>query len=261
MFFAKTLLSGGMSLLLRVLTLACVAIGVALSANDCDSEFVCPKLSGSFADPCTCRRFYQCHGGTPHKSFCPSPLYWDDVKKLCTYKSEATCGPVEAGKGDKGGKGDDDDEESGERAAKCDKDACSLPFCFCSKSGTEAPYHSQGGKPPQFVLLTLDGAINNNNFGLFRDALNVSSDIRATFFVEHNYCDYYQVEQLYNAGHEIALMSVRGKKMQDAGVQEWKKEINSQRNILQVIRLVYFDKQINTVIPKSSSERSIETTA
>ena len=47
------------------------------------------------------RRFYRCDDGHPFQSFCPAGLHWDDVRKFCTYKNEAVCGPVEAPKKDK----------------------------------------------------------------------------------------------------------------------------------------------------------------
>ena len=68
---------------------------LAASAEDDDcEEFECVVKDGSFADPCTCRRYYQCVDFRPITSFCPSGLYWDDIKKFCTYKNEAVCGPV-----------------------------------------------------------------------------------------------------------------------------------------------------------------------
>ena len=57
-----------------------------------------------------------------------------------------------------------------------------------------------------------DGAVNNNNFFLFRDFLNVSDKIRATFFIEHEYCDYYNVEQLYVAGRRAIAIAYRIRK-------------------------------------------------
>ncbi len=212
-----------------ILLLGLSSLGLA-DDEDCEKEFVCPKLSGSFADPCTCRRFYKCHGGNAHRSFCPSPLYWDDLKKFCTYKNEVTCGPIKDEDRKKKDKVKDDDPE---RAPKCDKEVCQLPFCFCSRTGFEAPV-PEAQELPQFILLTLDGAINNNNYYLFRDLFNISDKIRATFFIENNYCDYYQVEQLYVEGHEIGLMSVTGRSLQEATKEEWAKEIRSLRNILQV---------------------------
>ena len=40
------------------------------------------------------RRFYKCDDGHAFRSFCPTGLHWDDVRKFCTYKDQAVCGPV-----------------------------------------------------------------------------------------------------------------------------------------------------------------------
>ena len=69
---------------------------------------------------------------------------------------------------------------------------------------------------PHFVLLMIDGAVNANNFKYYDDlfynydnksAVESSSPLKATFFIEHEYCDYYMVEKLFVDGHEIALSS------------------------------------------------------
>uniref|UniRef100_A0A1A9WPM0 Chitin-binding type-2 domain-containing protein n=1 Tax=Glossina brevipalpis TaxID=37001 RepID=A0A1A9WPM0_9MUSC len=59
-------------------------------------EFQCPSniANGNYADPVTCRRFYQCVDGFPYLNRCPSGLYFDDVQKFCTFKDEAKCGPL-----------------------------------------------------------------------------------------------------------------------------------------------------------------------
>lgn len=87
-----------------------------------DEEFRCPEGqgNGNFADPATCRRFYQviawftlssacydsnswlsyflfwkCVDGYPYLNRCPSGLHFDDISKFCTFKNEARCGPIE----------------------------------------------------------------------------------------------------------------------------------------------------------------------
>ncbi len=109
-----------------------------------------------------------------------------------------------------------------------------LPFCYCSRKGIDPPTgkDSDPKQLPQFVLLTLDGAVNNNNYFLYRDLFNVSEKLRATFFLEHQYCDYYNVERLYVEGHEMAILSVRGRSMQEASTEEWAREIRSMRRIM-----------------------------
>lgn len=61
-----------------------------------EEEFQCPQATGNgnFADPATCRRFYQCVDGYPYVNRCPSGLYFDDISKYCTFKNEARCGPI-----------------------------------------------------------------------------------------------------------------------------------------------------------------------
>lgn len=91
-----------------------------------DEEFTCPEGqgNGNFADPATCRRFYQvinylafyfilkinsqlksfsvecqqCVDGYPYLNRCPSGLHFDDISKFCTFKNEARCGPIATSK-------------------------------------------------------------------------------------------------------------------------------------------------------------------
>jgi hypothetical protein len=35
-------------------------------------KYKCPQQSGSYADPCECRRFYKCDHGVPTRLLCPS---------------------------------------------------------------------------------------------------------------------------------------------------------------------------------------------
>jgi len=79
--------------------------------------------------------------------------------------------------------------------------SCTLPFCFCSPTGTDPPLENTT-KLPQFILITIDGAVNTNNFDLFQKVLheNVEFPILSTFFIEHGYSDYYLVEKLYAQG-------------------------------------------------------------
>lgn len=61
-----------------------------------DEEYKCPidVGNGNYADPVTCKRFYQCVDGYPYLNRCPSGLYFDDINKYCTFKDEARCGPI-----------------------------------------------------------------------------------------------------------------------------------------------------------------------
>merc|ERR1719495_778651 len=113
---------------------------VTVSRGDDDDcpDFECPSADGSFADPCTCRRYFTCVGHHPYKSICPSGLYWDDVRKYCTYKDEAVCGPVATTVAPS-------TTESPDKAETCDTAECKLPYCHCSPDGTLIP----GGLKPE----------------------------------------------------------------------------------------------------------------
>ncbi len=141
---------------------------------------------------------------------CLTGLYFDDVLKYCTYKDEAQCGPVEVKK--------KVEIDPATRAPKCPRDpeVCQLAnYCYCSKKGDLAPSQDLENVP-QFVLLMVDGAINANNYKYYEDLFTKydnksevenSLPLKATFFIEHEYCDYYMVEKLHVLGHEIALSS------------------------------------------------------
>ncbi len=86
----------------------------------------------------------------------------------------------------------------------CDKDACQLPFCYCSYSGSVGPAAGVDRKfLPQMVVMTFDGAVNTNNWPLY-DALlkkkhgkNGKCPLRGTFFVRNDYNNYQMIEDLY----------------------------------------------------------------
>lgn len=193
-------------------------------------EFVCPEDNGNFADPCQCRRFYICASGIPTKSLCPTGLYWDDVKLFCNFKDQATCGPVERKK-----------KVDVPLIPKCDPAACQLPYCFCSKSGDVGPLgaDAQTKDIPQVVALMFDGAINTNNFNLYKSLLSIKRNnnsnecsVRGTFFMLHNYNNYHQTEYFYSKGHEIAISSVTGESLQYSNESDWRLELTRMREML-----------------------------
>lgn len=68
---------------------------------------------------------------------------------------------------------------------------------------------------PQMILLTFDDAINLENWDLYTkeiftpDRKNSNGcEIKATFFVSHQYTNYQQTQILWNEGHEIAVHSI-----------------------------------------------------
>ncbi|XP_031350158.1 uncharacterized protein LOC116175912 isoform X2 [Photinus pyralis] len=99
-----------------------------------DEEFTCPEGlgNGNYADPQTCRRFYQCVDGYPYLNRCPSGLRFDDISKFCTFPNEARCGPIIPTPAPS-------TEPPIDLAVKCNPEECLLPECFCSKDGTNIP--------------------------------------------------------------------------------------------------------------------------
>jgi len=198
--------------------------------EECD-DFECPASDGSFADPCTCRRYYTCVGHFPYRSNCPSGLYWDDVRKYCTYKDEAVCGPVAATPAPV-------TTEAPDKADTCDTSECQLPYCHCSTDGTLIPGGLTKEETPQMVLLMLDGAVNTNNYlyykRLFRGRTNPNKcDVKGTFFITHHYSDYYQIQKLRSKGHEFAVGSISDDKdLSLKNYTAWVNEMVGMREIL-----------------------------
>lgn len=97
-------------------------------------------------------------------------------------------------------------------AAKCRKDVCLLPDCYCG--GKDIPNDLEVETVPQIVLLTFDDSVNDLNKGLYADLFEKGRvnpngcPISATFYVSHEWTDYSQVQNLYSTGHEIASHTV-----------------------------------------------------
>ncbi|XP_057377397.1 LOW QUALITY PROTEIN: chitin deacetylase 1-like [Daphnia carinata] len=195
-------------------------------------DYVCPGSSGNYADPKSCRRFYQCVEGHPFLSRCPSSLYFDDIQKLCTFKNEAVCGPVATTPAPL-------IVEEVDRARKCDPANCELPNCFCSSDGTQVPGGLNPKEIPQMVLISMSDTVNSNNYvdfhKVFEKRLNPNGcPIFGTFFVAHEFSNYQNIQQLHHEGHEIATYSISHRKNFDTlGYDEWVQEQIGMREILQ----------------------------
>nr|XP_022914544.1 uncharacterized protein LOC111425024 [Onthophagus taurus] len=197
-------------------------------------EFECPQGvgNGNFADPQTCRRFYQCVDGYPYVNRCPSGLYFDDISKFCTFKNEARCGPIATTPAPI-------TEPPTDLATKCDLSECQLPYCFCSKDGTIIPGGFDAEDTPQMILLTFDGAVNLNNYDHYRKVFNKKRfnpngcAIKGTFFISHEYSNYHMIQELASEGHEIATETISLQQgLQDKGYEEWVGEMIGMREIL-----------------------------
>lgn len=120
-------------------------------------------------------------------------------------------------------------------ATKCDNRICQLPDCKCGDTLTPA-----GLDPkviPQVVLLTFDDAVNDLNWEIYEELFNGRSNpngcpILATFYVSHEWTDYGQVQTLYSRGHEMASHSITHSFGEKFSKSQWFKEINGQREIL-----------------------------
>lgn len=133
-------------------------------------------------------------------------------------------------------------ESDPNRAPLCDPESCTLPDCFCSEDGTGIPANLDVKKVPQMIMITFDDAINNNNIELYNTMFDGSRknpngcDIKASFFVSHQYCNYSAVQEIHRQGHEIAVHSITHNNNETfwskASVDDWAKEMAGARLII-----------------------------
>ncbi|KAL7030634.1 hypothetical protein ACKWTF_006734 [Chironomus riparius] len=121
-------------------------------------------------------------------------------------------------------------------AAKCRKDVCLLPDCYCG--GKDIPGKLPLDETPQLVLITFEDSVNDVHNKVFEMLFNSSRknpngcEIRATFFISHEWTDYGLVQDLYADGHEIASHSVSHSFGEQFSLKKWAREIAGQREIL-----------------------------
>ncbi|XP_070142619.1 uncharacterized protein Cda5 isoform X5 [Drosophila kikkawai] len=121
-------------------------------------------------------------------------------------------------------------------AAKCRKDVCLLPDCYCG--GRDIPGDLPVESIPQIVLLTFDDSVNDLNKQLYTDLFEKGRvnpngcPITATFYVSHEWTDYSQVQNLYADGHEMASHTVSHSFGEQFSQKKWTREIAGQREIL-----------------------------
>ncbi|GBP42083.1 hypothetical protein EVAR_29438_1 [Eumeta japonica] len=121
-------------------------------------------------------------------------------------------------------------------AAKCRKDVCLLPDCYCG--GKDIPGDLPVESVPQIVLLTFDDSVNDLNKGLYADLFEKGRvnpngcPIAATFYVSHEWTDYSQVQNLYAAGHEMASHTISHSFGEQFSQKKWNREVGGQREIL-----------------------------
>merc|ERR1712142_351242 len=128
------------------------------------------------------------------------------------------------------------------RADECNPSLCSLPHCYCSVSGTDVPGGLDPQDVPQMILLTFDDAINNNNMEIYEQIFDGGlknpngCDIKATFFVSHQFNNYSMVQELHRRGHEMAAHSIthdNDESYWDNGTEStWAAEMGGVRDML-----------------------------
>ncbi|GAB6023473.1 Cytidine deaminase 5 [Chamberlinius hualienensis] len=123
-------------------------------------------------------------------------------------------------------------------AKQCDPSVCLLPHCYCG--GNKIPGGLSPSDVPQMVVLTFDDSVNEINYGFYSSFLANRNNpngcpISATFYVSHEWTDHAKVNQLYNAGHEIASHSISHSDGASFTRDRWTKEIDGQRRILSAL--------------------------
>ncbi|ERL83741.1 hypothetical protein D910_00957, partial [Dendroctonus ponderosae] len=109
--------------------------------------------------------------------------------------------------------------------------------------GTQIPGHLARHDVPQMVLVTFEDSINDENIDFYKQIfsgkyLNPNNcPIAATFFVSHQYNNYFFTQKLWNHGHEIAVHSISHKLPEEwwaenATIEDWFDEMVGQANIL-----------------------------
>ncbi|ELT99863.1 hypothetical protein CAPTEDRAFT_161915 [Capitella teleta] len=116
----------------------------------------------------------------------------------------------------------------------CDPKKCGLPDCFCS--GWAIPGGLKQSQVPQMVVLTFQNAVNNLNYEryvkLFHNRMNPNGCPRTgSFYVSHNYTNYWQVQSLFSKRHEIAVNSVSSPRP-PLPKDQWYAQIQSEKDIL-----------------------------
>ncbi|KAL9928645.1 chitin deacetylase-like 5 [Glossina fuscipes fuscipes] len=122
-------------------------------------------------------------------------------------------------------------------AAKCRKDVCLLPDCFCG--GKEIPGNLNVSEVPQIVLITFDDAVSTLNINLYEELFNNDTrknpngcPIRATFYVSHEWTNYGMIQDLYADGHELASHTISHSFGEQFSQKKWTREVAGQREIL-----------------------------
>jgi len=110
------------------------------------------------------------------------------------------------------------------------------PACVVPVS-TNPPASIAPSRPPQMMLLTFDDSVNQSSYDLVQAALtnhwNPNGDpIQATFFVLTDSSDYWLLQKLHAAGHEIAVHTMTHTTGAGTDLLTWRREIEGCRHTL-----------------------------
>ncbi|KAH9516648.1 Cda4p, variant 2 [Dermatophagoides farinae] len=217
------------------------------SHGNSGADFTCPKSDGLFADPNNCRKFNLCGNWRSWSQTCPPSLYFDAKLKYCTFKTDQlTCGPI-----DEAEVRAEERELSQDALPPCVLDDCRLPNCFCTNDGTLIPANIPPSQTPQMVLISFSGALNDLVYDHYRRVLGYGNrfnsqqsrrnpngcGIRATFFINHEYSNYAQIQWFAAQGHEMAVHSITHRQPETwwtdhANYSEWAEEMIGMREIM-----------------------------
>ncbi|TMW45108.1 hypothetical protein DOY81_009812, partial [Sarcophaga bullata] len=109
-------------------------------------------------------------------------------------------------------------------AEPCSQEKCQPPNCRCSgMTLPKAEFKGHEKEIPQFITVTFDDAVTGLNYLQYQELFNNLKnpdhcEVKATFYVSHEYTDYTKLNALYNEGHEIALHSIT----HGAGTEYWR---------------------------------------
>jgi len=145
-------------------------------------------------------------------------------------------------------------------AFECDTSECYLPDCFCSVDSKAVPGDLKPETIPQMITLSFDDAVNNNNFEVYEKLFNGKfvnpngCNIKATFFVSHQYTNYSMVEALHLAGQEIATHTMTHNDDKDywtEGSEEtWRSEFLDGREALKLFAFIPSEDVVGVRAPQ-----------
>jgi len=156
------------------------------------------------------------------------------------------CGPIENAEAE-----EDSEKFNQENLKVCDRKACQLPNCWCSDDGTVIPGNLNSNEVPQFILLGFAGAVNELVFESYKKVLGYHGKfnptqnrlnpnqcgIKGTFFINHEYSNYAEIQWFAAQGHEIALSSITHRQpetwwTENANYSDYAEEVIGLREIL-----------------------------